>query len=305
MKGKTLLLFVVAFTCFSCRNSWHKTSEFVFSEADSLTLPETGKLTPEDISDISKNISASVEMSNLFQKLKIPFEQSNIAFSVDPNVMASNHYKAIKLGILGADLGYLSTYGETVSHPEILASIRKLSEDINVSRFFDFESIKRLAQDRSGHDSLLMISVDSYAQADKYLRENDQSPVSALMISGIWIETQYLATQAVSQFPDKMLINRIGEQKLIVNDLLLLLSPYCSQSSEFSRLCKMMQEIKDTYRGVKLTYNQEDPVFTEKNGKLVVTQSETSVIELSKEQLESIVKVSKNVRNRLISINQQ
>jgi hypothetical protein len=305
MRGKTLLLFVVAFTCFSCRNSWHKTSEFVFSEADSLTLPETGNLTSEDISDISKNISASVEMSDLFQKLKIPFERSYIAFSVNPDVRASNYDKALKLGILGADLGYLSTYGETASNPEILMSIRKLSEDINVSRFFDFVSIKRLAQDRSGHDSLLMISVDSYAQADKYLRENDLSPVSALIISGLWIETQYLAAQAVSLFPDKMLINRIGEQKLVVNDLILLISPYCSQSSEFSRLCKMMQDIKDTYRGVRLTYTQEDPVFTEKNGKLVVTQTETSVIELSKEQLEKIVKVTKDIRNRLVSNNQQ
>jgi hypothetical protein len=120
------------------------------------------------------------------------------------------------------------------------------------------------------------------------------------MIIGVWIEGQYLATQVVSRFPDKMLSDRIGEQKIILNDLLLLISPYCNRDSEFTNLCKDLQDIKDKYREIRITYTQGDPVSVEKDGGLVITQTETSVVEMSKEQLEGIIEITKNIRNRLI-----
>lgn len=303
MKGIVLLLIIIAFTCFSCRNSSNKTSEFVFPEADSVPVSEAEKLSPEAIADISKNISSPVEIANLLQMLGIPFAQSYIASSIDADRQNTNFDKALKLGILGADLGYLNMYEKTGSSLDVLSSIRKLAEDIKVGQFFDFESIKRLSQNKSNLDSLLFISIDSYNQIDNYLRENDRGQLSALMIIGVWIEGQYLATQVASQFPDTMLIERIGEQKIILNDLLLLISPYCNLDSEFTNLCKTLQGIKEKYRNVRITYTQGDPVSVEKGGALVVTQTETSVVEMSKEQLEGIIEITGNMRNRLISNN--
>jgi hypothetical protein len=191
-------------------------------------------------------------------------------------------------------------YEKTGSSIDLLTSIRKLAEDIKVGQFFDFESIKRLSQNKSNLDSLLFISTDSYNQIDTYLRESDRGQLSALMIIGVWIEGQYLATQVATQFPDTILIDRIGEQKIILNDLLLLISPYCKRDSEFITLCKNLQNIKDEYREVRITYTQGDPVSVEKNGRLEITQTETSVVEMSKGQLEGIIDITKNIRNRLV-----
>ena len=303
MKGRVLFFVLVVFACLSCRNSSKKTNEFVFPEADSIPVSEAEKLSPEAIADISKNISSPVEIANLLQMLKIPFAQEYIAASIDANKQSTNFDKALKLGILGADLGYLNMYEKTGSALDVLSSIRKLAEDIKVGQFFDFESIKRLSQNRSNLDSLLFISIDSYNKIDNYLRKNDRGQLSALMIIGVWIEGQYLATQVVRQFPDTILIDRIGEQKIILNDLLLLISPYCNRDPEYKALCKNLQEIKDKYREVRITYTQGDPVSAEKNGGLVITQTEKSVVEMSKEQLEGIIEVAKNIRNRLISNN--
>ena len=123
------------------------------------------------------------------------------------------------------------------------------------------------------------------------------------MIIGVWIEGQYLATQVVSQFPDKILGDRIGEQKIILNDLLLLISPYCSHDDQFGKLCSDLQSVKEAYKPVRITYNQGKPVSEEKNGGLVVTQTETSVVEMTGGQLNNIIEVTKNIRNRLIAIN--
>ena len=97
-----------------------------------------------------------------------------------------------------------------------------------------------------------------------------------------------------------MLSDRIGEQKIILNDLIFLLSPYCNHDSEYTSLCKNLQEIKDMYHDVRITYTQGDPISTEKDGGLVVTQTETSVVEMSKQQLDGIIELTKNIRNRLV-----
>jgi hypothetical protein len=300
MKIKVIFLLLVIVAIFSCRNSSSKNNEFVFPELDSIPLSEAEKLSPEAIADISKNISSPVEIANLLQMLEVPFSQNYLATAIDANKQSTSFDKALKLGILGADLGYLNMYEKTGNSLDVLSSIRKLADDIKVGQFFDFEAIKRLSQNKSNLDSLLFISIDSYSQIDTYLRENDRGQLSALMIIGVWIEGQYLATQVVSQYPDTMLRDRIGEQKIILNDLLLLISPYCNRDQEFTALCKDLQNIKDVYRDIRITYTQGDPISVEKDGGLVVEQTETSVVEMSKEQLDGIIAIMKNIRNRLI-----
>jgi hypothetical protein len=300
MKGRVFLLILIVLISFSCRNSSSKTSQFVFPKSDSIPVSEAEKLSPEAIADISKNISSPVEIANLLQTMGVPFSQNYLAESIDANKQSTNFDKAIKLGILGADLGYLNMYEKTGSSLEVLSSIRKIAEDIKVGQFFDFESIKRLSKNKSNLDSLLFISVDSYNKIDNYLRSNDRGQLSALMIIGVWIEGQYLATQVVNQYPDKMLSDRIGEQKIILNDLLLLIIPYCNRDSESTSLCKDMQDIKDKYHDIRITYTQGDPVSIEKDGGLKIKQTETSVVTMSKEQLKGVVEITKNIRDRLI-----
>ena len=301
MKGKAFLIIIFVVLCISCRNTSKKTEAFLFPEADSIPVSEAEKLSPEAIADISRNISSPVEIANLLQTLEVPFSQSYLASAIDANKQSTNFDKALKLGILGADLGYLNMYEKTSSSLDVLSSIRKLAEDIKVGQFFDFELIKRLSQNRSNLDSLLFISIDSYNQIDNYFIANDRGQLSALMIIGVWMEGQYLATQVTSQFPDKMLSDRIGEQKIILNDLLLLISPYCNHDPEFKDLCDDLKKIKEVYRPVRITYTQGKPVSEEKDGGLVITQTETSVVEMSKEQLDGIIEITKNIRNRLIS----
>jgi hypothetical protein len=301
MKGRGSLLFLaIVFVCFSCRNSSSKTSEFVFPEADSVPVAEAEKLSSEAIEEISKNISSPVEIANLLQQMAVPFSSEYLASSIDPNKQTTAFDKALTLGILGADLGYLNMYEKTGSSIDMLASIRKLAEGIRVGQFFDFETIKRLSLNKSNLDSLLFLSIDSYTQIDKYLRDNERGQLSSLMIIGVWIEGQYLASQVMKEYPDPMLRDRIGEQKVILNDLLMLASPYCNLDSEFGALCKLLQQIKEDYRNIRITYTLGDPVSVEQNGGLVVRQTETSLVEMTDEQLAEIIKTTKNIRDKLI-----
>jgi hypothetical protein len=277
--------------------------EFIFPNADSIPVAEAEKLSDEAIDDISRNISSPVEIADILQRMSVPFSTSYLASSIDPGRISTSFEKAIKLGILGADLGYLNMYEKTGTTIDVLSSIKKLADGINVGQFFDFETIKRLSLNRSNLDSLLFISQNSYNQIDKYLRDKGRGQLSALMIAGVWIEGQYLATQILKQVPDTLLRNRVGEQKIILNDLLLLLSPYCNSGPEFSSFCQNMQEMKEKYREIRITFTVGDPVIVEKDGGLVVTQTEQSKVEMTREQLDAIIVISGSLRDKLISNN--
>jgi len=301
MKGKSVLILLVALLfSLSCRNSSRNSSEFVFPEADSVPVGEAEKLSAEAIADIAKNIASPVEVANLLQSLSVPFSPDYLASSVDANKQPTAFDKALALGILGADLGYLNMYEKTGTSINILSDIRKLAEGLKVGQFFDFEALKRLSLNKSNLDSLLFLSIDSYNQIDKYLRDNERGHLSALMIIGVWLEAQHLATQVAEKYPDPILKDRIGEQKIILNDLIMLAMPYCTRDNEFNSLCKYLQDIKDSYRNVKITYTLGEPVSVEKGGGLVIEQTETSNVEMTDQQLAGITEVTRNIREKLV-----
>jgi hypothetical protein len=304
MIGRLLIiqLIVVLLLC-SCKSSTRKSGEFVFPEADSIPVSEAEKLSDEAIDDISRNISSPVEIADILQRMSVPFSTGYLASSIDAGRLSTSFDKALKLGILGADLGYLNMYEKTGTSIDVLSSIKKLAEGINVGQFFDFETIKRLSLNRSNLDSLLYLSLSSYNQIDKFLREKGRGQLSALMITGVWVEGQYLAAQVLKQYPDTLLRNRVGEQKVILNDLIMLLAPYCNSGQEFKDLCQNMQNMKEKYRDIRVTYTLGEPVMVEKDGALVVIQTDQSKVEMTDEQLAGIIEITRSIRNKLISSN--
>ena len=83
----------------------------------------------------------------------------------------------------------------------------------------------------------------------------------------------------------------------------MLANPYCNRDPEFGELCKDLQDIKQKYREIRITYTLGEPVSREVDGALVVEQTETSNVEMTDEQLAGIIEITKTVRNKLIANN--
>jgi hypothetical protein len=302
---KVLFSFTILFILvllYSCKNTGKKGSEFVFPESDSIPVKEAEKLSSEAIDDIVQNIGSPVEMSSLLLMLDVPFISEHLASIEQAENLSTNFQKALRLGIYGADLGYLNIYEKTGTAVETLSTINKLADDLRVGQFFDFETLKRLAINNSNVDSLLFLSVRSYNEIDKYLRDNDRGSLSALMITGVWLEAQYLACEIVKDYPHLDLKNRIGEQKIIINDLLMLLRPYNESSDEYHELYNDFELLKREYSDVSITFTPGEPETVEKDGRLVVVQKEESTVVISDDMLEEIIKKTEEIRNKIISL---
>lgn len=298
--ARLAVVFLLIVVC-SCKSNNKKQGDLLFPVIDSATIAESEKLSEEAIADIVQNVASPVEIASMLQSLSVPFSAEYLGTTKGVEQLSTNFRKATMLGIYGADLGYLNIYEKTGNSVEVVSSIKQLADGLRVGQFFDYETIKRLSLNRTNLDSLLFISVNSYNKIDEYLRVNDRGSLSALMITGVWIEGQYLITQVVTNYPEKKIKDRIGEQKIILNDLLMLLRPYKDTSKEYNSLYAMMEQFSAQYREVKITYTIGEPQTVEQNGRLVLIQKEESVVEMSDEQLKKIVALTMDIRNKLIS----
>jgi len=300
MKGRVAISVIGALLAVcSCRNNPGKAGEFTLVNSDSLAASANSGA--EAVEEIYRNLSSPLEIANLFQVMGVPFSPAYLASAVDANEQTTSFQKALYLGILGADLGYLNMYEKTGTAIELVSSIKKLADGLNVGQYFDFETIKRVSLGKSNIDSLLFLSVDSYSRMDEYLRKNNRSQLSALMVVGVWLEAQYFSTQVIRQYPNNLLRERIGEQKSFLDDLIRIFTPYCDYDREFKAMCGYLSDIASRYENVKITYSKGEPSSSEKDGRLVVTQTETSMVEMTDEQLNQIIEITGIIRNKLIS----
>ena len=293
MKTRYLLLITLSLLLVACGNRNREDLSVEYDESDIGELV----VSEEAMDAVIANIASPIEVASFLNDLEIPF---STAYLSDPEGMSTHTTSfeiAYQLGVLSADLGYLNMYDKTGTAVNYLGTINRMAEALEVGQFFDFATIKRLATSGSNLDSLLFLSMNSFNRMDDYLRESERSNLSALMVAGVWIEGLYLATQVMDKTGDPELKDMIGEQKTILNDLLIILNNY-RQDDRFAALISDYNEIKEAYDRVNISYEIGEPEAVEKDGMLMVVQNETTTIEMDNETLNRIIDVTEKIRNK-------
>ena len=297
MLKHSLLLLTAIFFLVACGQRSSENLEVNMDEVDVGEL----QISSETMNDIIQNIASPIEVAALISALNVPYSTHYLA---DPESLSTNTTSfemAFSLGALSADLGYLNMYEKTGTAVNYLSIINRLADALQIGQFFDFATIKRLATSSSNLDSLMFISVNSFNNMDDYLRETERSNLSALMIAGVWVEGLYLATQVAVENSNEELKSMIGEQKLILNDLLLILNNYKNEQV-IQEYINDLEMIKSIYDDVKITYEVGEPQTIEKDGMLLVVQSESSHVSMSDETLRKIIEITEQVRNMHMNI---
>jgi hypothetical protein len=284
----------------SCKSGGDRSTETDFEVPDSI-MSEGLEISDETMQNIVQNISSPVEMAALIKELGVPYSNKYLSSTARVEELSTSFKQSLNLGIYGADLGYLNMYNKTSAVIDYISAIKILADGIKVGQFFDFTTLKRLATNNQNLDSLMYISVHSFNQMDRYLHSNNRSNLSALIVTGVWIEGLYLGTQVAKETTNDQLAERIGEQKLTLNELILILDVY-RKDKQYAKLINELQLIKDQYQNVNIKTIKGEPEMIEENGVLTIIQNDKSVVEISPEQLNKIINTTEEVRNRLISL---
>ncbi len=288
----------------SCSESSNKdnkgsTDDFSLSES-ALNEDAPLQLSEEIIGDVIQNISSPVEMASLIKKTGVDFSQKILNKPERVDDYNTSFKRALNLGVFSADLGYINTFDKNNIVVSYLLSVKELAEGIKVGQFFDFAALKKMATNSSNLDSLMEVSVSSFNKMDSYLREQNRSNVSTLIVTGAWIEGLYISGMVIKETKNEELINRIGEQKDIIDILLIILENY-SQYPNFAEMVTRMEQLKQAYADVKITTEFGEPKRIERNGTLIIVQDEISHIEITPEQIDKIVKEISSLRDFIVS----
>jgi hypothetical protein len=300
LKNTIIVLFIIL-TILACKSGGDKSGILELDESE--VLEGDLEISKETIDDIIQSVSSPVEMAALVKGLGIDYSNKYLAPTDKADEIPDRFSQALNLGIFAADLGYLNMYNKTSSVIEYISAIKTLADEIRVGQFFDFNTLKRLAQNYQNLDSLMYLSLRSFNEMDQYLRDNNRSGESALIITGVWIEGLDLATQVANDSPNHPeLAERIGEQKIILEKLVLIIDNY-KKNKQFAGLLEDLNEINSYFKEIEIKYIPGEPVSKiNERGELEITQNEQSVVEISDEQLKDIIAIAKKIRDKIIKV---
>jgi hypothetical protein len=292
---RAIFLFVIAlFILNGCGNKRNKEQS---TESKDIEQPDTLSMLVKFENSLFP-LPSPYQAATLIKKKNIPFDES-IASPIENYKNFSTAFKkALNLGVYGTDLSYLNIYDRTPESISYLSVIKNLSDQLGISSSFDGSFFASIEKNINNKDSILVLLSKTYRSTDSYLRVNDRKNMGALILAGGWVESLYILTKIQKNCTDREIINRIGEQKHPLDNLIEILTPYYYKSPEFSTLLDGLIDLAYEFDGVIYTYSYKEPkIDVEK--KLMIINSESRVV-MSEYHLETVSKKIEAIRNQII-----
>jgi len=288
------ILFTALFLVYGCGSRSNK--ENVLESKDN-SQPDTLSMLVKFENSLFP-LPSPYQAATLIKKKNLPFDE-NIASPLDNYKNFSTAFKkALNLGIYGTDLSYLNIYDRTPESISYLSVIKNLSDQLGISASFDESFFSSVEKNINNKDSILVLLSKTYRNTDSYLRVNDRKNIGALILAGGWVESLYILTKISKVDSDREIINRIGEQKHPLDNLIEILTPYYYKSQEFSTLIDGLIDLAYEFDGVIYSYSYKEPKI-DVDKKIIYINSESRVV-LSEYHLETISKKIEAIRNQII-----
>jgi hypothetical protein len=290
VRGTLILLTFTALFASGCNNSNKQ-------DADDLPPVDTTQTTILNVYGEIFSIPSPIQTALLIKRSGAVFSKDLVNPDNKSSHYSTNFAKALNLGIYGADLGYVTIYGQTQDAIGYLNSAKKLADDLDVLGAFDSQTIARFSKNLGDKDSILALVGDAYRSSDAFFKSIDRSDLSGLVLAGGWIESLYFATNVYKTKQNEDVKRRIAEQKSSLKSLIKLLTPFYSQP-EYTEFIDKLNDLSKIFDGVEFKYIYEKPT-TDANKKLTTINSK-SEIEITPEQIELITQKVKSIRSQIV-----
>ena len=279
----------------------NKSEDQAFMEALDDTEIESQVISGE-VNEILQRIPSPLEISVL---LKSSGKKYNAAFLNPPDNFSrynTNYKRALNLGIYGTDLGYTNIYEQSQDGIRYMSTIKDLANELNIGQFFEMETIGRLVSNSKNLDSLLLITTQNFNTINHYLQSQNRSQLSVLFLTGGWLEALHITSEVAKTNSDNtQLQETIGGQKIILENIMHLLSFYKENDRNMASLLTDMEELKQSFDKVIITTIYKPSTFEVIDGVMVVRDNSSSMIEISKADIENIRAITQKIRTKIIS----
>jgi hypothetical protein len=270
-----LIAFATAFLLGSCGSSTKENNQ------NSDEFKQAEKSLKDQIKEVVYNIPSPSEIPYLLQATGAEFNQGllNDRKKVD-QYMTRNDKAALNLGAYVADIGYLSSYDKTQEAIDYLNSAKKLADNLGVIGSFDVEVLKKFESNISNKDSLAALLNEAVQKTDKFLKDDSRNKLSALMVTGSFIEGLSISTGLIKSYPRNLL--KDDQRNLVLTPLMRVILEQEKSVAELSKMLATVEQaepvttiqadlvaLQASYHALnideQIKNNRSDLVLTDKN----------------------------------------
>ncbi len=253
----------------------------------------------EAVASVLDQIPSPLEISMLIKQSGSRYNRALLNSPQHISRYNSSYQKALNLGIYGADLGYTNLFEENVDGIRYLSAIKSLANDLNIGQFFNAGVIGRLATNSSNLDSLLLVTTQNFNAINRHLQEQNRSNLSVLLLAGGWIEAMAIICEVSEQNPgNRALVESIGEQKIVLEQLVLLLSFFTSDPN-IAALHHEFEQLKTIYDNIEISFTYVESTVKVVNGVAVISDNSTTTIEITEADSHAIGQKINSIRNKM------
>jgi len=297
---RLILIGVVAVLFYSCTPDKKPDDQAFLESLDSTKTAGPG-VDEEVINSILNQIPSPIEISMLLKESGSKYNASLLNPSDNLPKYNSNYKKALNLGIYSTDLGYTNIFGNNQDGIKYISSIKSLADELNIGQFFDIKTIGRLATNSKNLDSLLLITTMNFNQINHYLQSQSRDNLSVLLLTGGWLEAMQITCQTAAKNPqNKELKETIGEQKIVLEQIMLLFSFYTADENMAS-LMEDLNQLKVAYDKITINYTYKESTMEIVDGVAVIKDNSTTTIDITEENIDEIKSITNSIRTKIIS----
>ncbi len=296
---KKMYLGLLAISMLACNTDKNPNEQAFLENQQNTAKQKKPQVSKEVIKDFIQSIPSPVEISLLIKDQGATYDKTILNPTRHAANYNTNFKRALNLGIYSTDLGYANIYDQKQDAFNYLDAVRDMAHGLNLGQFFDFNTIKRLATNSSNLDSLLLITTQNFEKINGHLQDQDRANLSALILTGGWLEALYLTCQTAKKHSDPSFKERIGEQKIILDQLLLVLDFY-REDPNTQKLITELTQLQKSFDNVEVTKVYKESTMKEVDGVMMVVDNSTSKINVTDEDISNIFNKTVAIRNQVI-----
>jgi len=294
---KIIVTSTIAMLLFGCGTEKQSNENILATAVD--TTSSSKKISKEVLGNIMQSIPSPLEISSMIKETGGDYDSKLLNSYELVEQYNTSYKKALNLGIYGADMGYINIYNQNKDAISYLSAIKQLADELNIGQFYDFATIKRLASNSNNMDSLMYITTSNFEKINNYLHENKRSDQSILILTGGWLEALHISCQISEKNKNEKLFEKIGEQKIVLEQLLLLLSNF-DEDKNIKSLSNDLKELQKLFSKIEITYTYHESTMKEVDGVLMIVNETESKVNITPQQVKEISSITENIRTKII-----
>ena len=257
------------------------------------------EISKEQIFHLIETFPTPVEMAQVIKNGDFDFSSDMLLPADGGSENYSTSYeKGMALGAYGADMGYLNIHNKTFLVPDYLEIVRNLAKDLDLDNFFSFDKMIEMSENVDNVDSLIQLSTNSFNDMEAYLREQGRDEISLMIVFGTWLEGAYVISDIAGSSQDKVMLERVAEQK----DFVMELNKIFKSSSDkyFKELSASIDPLEELYSGVEIEFIMREPTMEEVDGMPVFIDNSETIIHAEDGVIDDIIATTEKLRNKLL-----